>query len=57
MRLLDDDLFRLWSDGKCAEEAVMAKSQAPDDLAKRIANAKAGVFDDEEDINRKAKEL
>ena len=57
MRLLDDDLFRLWSEGKVSEEAVMAKSQAPDDLAKRIANAKAGVFDDEEDISRKAKEL
>ena len=57
MKLLDDDLFRLWSEGKCAEEAVMAKAQSPDDLAKRIANAKAGVFDDEEDISRKAKEL
>ena len=57
MQLLDDNLFRLWNDGKVAEEAVMAKAQQPDDLARRIANAKAGVFDDEEDINRKAKEM
>ena len=57
MQLLDDHLFKHWNDGKVSEEAVMAKSQAPDDLARRIANAKAGVFDDEEDISRKAKEL
>ena len=56
MVLLDDNLFKLWEDGKCTEEAVMAKAQAPDDLAMRIAKAKAGVFDDEEDINRRAKD-
>ena len=55
MQLLDDHLFRLWREGKVAEEHVMAKSQAPDDLALRIEKAKSGIFDDEEDISRKAK--
>jgi len=56
MRLLDDDLFRLWSEKKVTEEAVLAKAQKVDDLAKRILNAKQGIFDDEETIARKAKD-
>jgi hypothetical protein len=39
------------------EEAVLMKAQAPDDLAARIAKAKSGVFDDEEDLNRRAKDM
>ena len=57
MVLLDDNLFQLWESGKVTEEAVMMKAQSPDDLAARIAKAKAGVFDDEEDINRRAKDM
>ena len=57
MVLLDDNLFNLWESGKVTEEAVLMKAQAPDDLAARIAKAKAGVFDDEEDINRRAKDM
>ncbi len=54
MRLLDDDLFRLWSEKKVTEEDVLAKSQSPDDLALRIANAKRGVFEDAETVARRA---
>ena len=54
MRLLDDDLFRLWSEKKVSEEDVLAKSQSPDDLALRIANAKRGVFEDAETVARRA---
>jgi twitching motility protein PilT len=54
MRLLDDDLFRLWSERKVTEEDVIAKSQSPDDLVLRIANAKRGVFDDAETVARRA---
>ncbi len=54
MRLLDDDLFRLWNEKKVTEEDVLAKAQMPDDLAARIANAKRGIFDDEESMARKA---
>ena len=54
MRLLDDDLFRLWNEKKVTEEDVIAKSQSPDDLSLRIANAKRGVFDDAETVARRA---
>jgi len=54
MKLLDDDLFRLWNEKKVTEENVLAKAQNVDDLAKRIANAKQGLFDDEETVSRKA---
>jgi twitching motility protein PilT len=53
MRLLDDDLFRLWNEKKVAEEDVLAKAQNVDELAKRILNAKQGIFDDEESLARK----
>jgi twitching motility protein PilT len=55
MRLLDDDLFRLWSEKKVAEEDVLAKAQNIDELTARITNAKRGVFDDDETIARRAK--
>jgi len=54
MRLLDDDLFRLWNEKKVTEEDVLAKSQNIDELMIRIANAKRGIFDDEETIVRRA---
>jgi twitching motility protein PilT len=53
MRLLDDDLFRLWNEKKVTEEDVLAKAQNLDELAKRITNAKQGIFDDEETVARK----
>ncbi len=52
--LLDDSLFKLWKEGKVSAEDVLGKSNNIEDLARRIANAKRGIFDDEEDINRKA---
>jgi len=57
MQLLDDHLFRLWNEKKVREEDVVTKAQNPDELARRIANAKRGVFDDEEDVARKAKNM
>lgn len=54
MQLLDDHLFRLWRDKKVAEEDVMYKSQSPDDLLKRISDAKKGIFENEEEIARRA---
>jgi twitching motility protein PilT len=54
MKLLDDDLFRLWSEKKVTEDDVLAKAQNVDDLARRIANAKQGIFEDEETVARKA---
>ena len=58
MQLLDDHLFKLWNERKVTEEDVLAKAQNVDDLARRISNAKQGIFDDEETVARKAaKEL
>ena len=54
MRLLDDDLFRLWSEKKVAEDDVLAKAQNVDDLARRITNAKQGIFEDDEARARRA---
>ncbi len=58
MRLLDDSMFDLWQAGKVApEEVLMRANNCCDDLAKRIANAQRGIFDDEADVERrKAKE-
>jgi twitching motility protein PilT len=54
MRLLDDDLFRLWSERKVTEEDVLAKAQNVDELERRITNAKQGLFDDDETVARRA---
>lgn len=50
MQLMDDALFKHWRDEKCTVEDVLAKSHYPDDLATRIANARKGLFDDEDDV-------
>ena len=54
MRLLDDDLFRLWSERKVSEEHVLGKAQNLEELERRITNAKQGLFDDDETVARKA---
>jgi twitching motility protein PilT len=46
MNLMDDALFNLWRDGKCTIEDILAKSHRPDDLAKRIVNARRGITED-----------
>jgi twitching motility protein PilT len=50
MQLLDDHLFKLWQEGKCLEEEVLVKANSVDELVKRIANSKRGLFDDEQDV-------
>ena len=55
MILLDDALFQLWRTGKCTKEDVLAKSQAPDDLAKRISDTEQGVLEDDENVAARAK--
>ncbi len=58
MQLLDDHLFKLWNEKKVTEDDVLAKAQNVDDLARRIVNAKQGIFEDAETVARKAaKEL
>jgi twitching motility protein PilT len=50
MQLLDDALYKHWKEGRVLEEDVLAKANAPDELAARIANAKRGMFDDDDDV-------
>lgn len=47
MQLLDDHLFQHWRNEIVTKEDVLAKANSPDDLAKRIAAAERGIFDDE----------
>jgi twitching motility protein PilT len=47
MQLMDDCLFGLWRSEKVTADEVLAKAQNPDDLARRIANARQGIFDDD----------
>jgi twitching motility protein PilT len=55
MILLDDSLFQLWRTGKCTKEDVLAKSQSPEDLAKRISDTEQGVLEDDENVAARAK--
>lgn len=57
MQLMDDSLFKLWREEKITIEDALSKSHSPEDLGKRIANAKQGIFDDEEDLARKSKDM
>jgi twitching motility protein PilT len=54
MKLLDDAIFEHWRAEKVSQEDAMSKANDPEELAKRIAKAKQGIFDDEEDVQRKA---
>jgi len=47
MQLLDDHLFKLWRDGTVEKKEVLFRSNAPDELATRIARAERGLFDDD----------
>lgn len=47
MNLMDDALFNLWKDGIVTVEDIMAKAHRPDDLARRVVNARRGITDDE----------
>ena len=49
MKLMDDALFDHWKDGKVTVEDILAKAHRPDELAKRIVNARHGVIDTEEE--------
>jgi twitching motility protein PilT len=46
MQLLDDHIFGLWRKEIVSKDDAMAKCNSPDDLAKRIAAAERGIFDE-----------
>ncbi len=48
MKLLDDHLFEHWKNEIATKEDVLAKANVPEELARRIAAAERGVFDEPE---------
>ena len=46
MQLMDDALFKLWKADMVTVEDILAKAQNPDDLAKKIVNAKRMMADE-----------
>ena len=49
MQLLDDALFDLWRKQLVEERDVVVRSNNPGEMKARIANAKKGIFEDDED--------
>ena len=47
MQLLDDHLFRLWEDGTVEKREVLLKSNMPEELAAKIAQAERAMFEAE----------
>ncbi len=47
MQLLDDHMFKIWKQGLAEKRDVLAKANAPDEMAARIAQAERGMFEDE----------
>ena len=47
MQLLDDHMFRLWSQGIVDKKEVLFRANNVDDLSTRIAKAERGIFEDE----------
>ncbi len=50
MQLLDDHMFRLWQEGIVEEREILFRSNNVEELAGKIAAAKRGMFESEEDI-------
>jgi len=50
MQLLDDALFKLWKDDAVERDELLAKANAPAELAERIAKAQRGVFEEGDDM-------
>ena len=50
MNLFDDALFKHWKNEVVTAEDALGKAHSPDDLALRIANARKGMFDDDDDV-------
>jgi len=46
MQLMDDCLFNLWKDEKVTMEDALSRALTPEELAKRIANARRAMMED-----------
>ena len=51
MFLLDESLFRHWKNGLVEKEEALLRSSRPADLARKIAEAERGLYDEEDEEN------
>jgi twitching motility protein PilT len=49
MFLLDEKLFQLWKDGVVEKEEILLRSNKPQELAAKVAQAERGIFEEAED--------
>jgi twitching motility protein PilT len=56
MRLLDDDLFRLWKEGQCEKKEVLYKSNSKEYLGSKIIQAEQSMFEEEEETRGRLEE-
>ena len=48
MQLLDDNMFRLWKEGKVEKREVLLRANEPESLAMKIYQAERGLLEEEE---------
>jgi len=56
MKLLDDDLFRLWKEGQCEKKEVLYKSNSREYLGSKIIQAEQSMFEEEEETRGRLEE-
>jgi len=56
MKLLDDDLFRLWKEGQCEKKEVLYKSNSKEYLGSKIIQAEQSMFEEEEETRGRLEE-
>ncbi len=56
MQLLDDHMFQLWRRGLVDEREIILRANSPDELRAKIARAKRGLLEDEDEAKRRVEE-
>jgi len=56
MQLLDDHMFQLWRRGLVDEREILLRANSPDELRSKIARAKRGLLEDEEEAKQRIEE-
>jgi len=56
MQLLDDHMFQLWRRGIVEEKEILSRANTPDELRGKIARAKRGILEDEDEAKRRVDE-
>ena len=56
MQLLDDHMFKLWKEGIVDKREVLLRSNNVDELAAKIARVERGMFEDEDEAQRRLRD-